>query len=204
MITSSAFEEIASRFGAVASWAVWADAGDTPKSNIADLSVLHPAHNPTLLRILHARSVLVGLNFSRPVDASVRPFANFHDPNPRATDFKLRFALRGTPVWGSYMTDIIKHVEEVDSSRLMKRLRLEPELELRSIRVFRDELGLLGPTPPLLIALGKRVEAILRRNFRDGHEVVTIPHYADYSAKEKYRAQVEERLQPYLERLRQQ
>ena len=126
MVSSSAFETISCRFRAVAGWTVWSEPGDSPKSNIADMSVLDPSRNSAILRSLHARSILVGVNVCRPGSAVARPFANFHDPDPRATEFKLRFALRGTAVLGSYMTDIIKHAEAVDSSQLMKRLRGEP------------------------------------------------------------------------------
>ena len=42
MVSLDTFQKIKSDFGHYASWAVWADQGDTPKSNIDDLSVLDP------------------------------------------------------------------------------------------------------------------------------------------------------------------
>ena len=42
-----------------------------------------------------------------------KPLANFHSPNHRALDFKLRFSFKKTPLWGGYMTDIIKDFEQV-------------------------------------------------------------------------------------------
>lgn len=188
------FRAIREQFGGVASWAVWAPAGDTPKSNIGDLSVFDADVNPGLLKVLHARAVLVGLNFSRTVDNDGPAFANFHDPRPKATDFKLRYGLSDTPCWGAYMTDIIKHVEEVDSGQLMARLRDAPEIERASISIFRAELDLLEARRPVLVALGKRVSAILRRNFDSEYSVIEVPHYAHYMSKEHYRACVLGRL----------
>lgn len=40
------FEVIKRKHGGYASWAIWADATGTPKSNIGDLSVLDPDENP--------------------------------------------------------------------------------------------------------------------------------------------------------------
>lgn len=105
MIEIGTFEEVRKRFGHFASWAVWAEAGENPKDNIADISVLNLKENPDLLQTLHSNAIFLGLNISRPIE---RPLGNFHDPRPMATDFKIRYALRGTPYWGSYMTDIIK------------------------------------------------------------------------------------------------
>ena len=105
MITADVFNEARQRFGHFASWAIWADEGESPKSNIDDLSVLSPEQNPKLLELLHGNSILLGLNISRRIE---RPFGNFHDPRPQATDFKIRYALKDTPFWGSYMTDVIK------------------------------------------------------------------------------------------------
>ena len=88
------------------SWAVWANEGTTPKSNIGDLSVLDPDVNDSLLTSLNPNIILVALNISR---GDIQyPLANFHDKRSEATDYKLRFALRGTKLWGAYLTDIIK------------------------------------------------------------------------------------------------
>jgi len=187
MISADQFEEIRRRFGGVASWAVWAREGATPKSNIGDLSVLDPSANPKLLQALHARCILLGLNISRQLE---KPFANFHDPSPRATDFKLRFAFEGTEGWGAYMTDIIKGYEERESGKLLDYLRLNPRFERDSIDVFRAELALLRAEQQVIIALGRDVWNIARRNLGSEFRVIAVPHYAHFLSKEKYRAEV--------------
>ena len=65
MITREQFEFIKKEHGSHASWAVWADEGDTPKSNMGDLSLLDPSINKNLLNEVNPNIIFVALNFSR-------------------------------------------------------------------------------------------------------------------------------------------
>ena len=191
MIRIETFDEIRERFGHFASWAVWAEEGKKPKDNVADLTVLNPDKNPTLLDTLHGHSILLGLNISRRIE---RPLGNFHDSRPMATDFKIRYALKGTNYWGSYMTDIIKDFEEKSSGKMMSYLRSNRDFELENLERFREEIQLLGYANPVLVTFGKDAEAITRRNLGQEFQIVGIPHYANYVSKEEYRAQVSAQL----------
>jgi hypothetical protein len=192
MIDINTFEVVRNRFGHYASWAVWAECGINSKDNIADLGVLDPEANPALLDTLHTNAILIGLNISRPID---RLLGNFHDPRPVATDFKICHALRGTPYWGAYMTDIIKDFEEKVSGKMVAYLKRDPEFEMLNVRRFKDEMNVLGCSHPILVAFGKDAERVIRRNFGDSYDVVGIPHYANYVSKENYRRQVWDILQ---------
>jgi hypothetical protein len=187
VISIEKFVEIRERFGHFASWAIWADEGANPKANIDDLSVLDPDVNPRLLKMIHGNSILLGLNISRRIQ---RPLGNFHDPRPMATDFKIRYALKDTSYWGSYMTDIIKDFEEKASGKMMSFLRSNKDFERDNIRKLREEIAVLGFSNPVLVAFGKDAEKIARRNLCKEFQVVGIPHYAKYISKEDYRAQV--------------
>ncbi|MDA8528344.1 hypothetical protein N9K67_06050 [Opitutaceae bacterium] len=187
MNTSDTFQTIKSEYGHYASWAVWAAQGETPKSNIDDLSILNIDENPALLESLQRDLIFLGLNISRPIE---RPLGNFHDPRPMATDFKIRYALQDTPYWGGYMTDIIKDFEEKASGKMMKYLRSDPDFERENIEVLRSEIRVLGCSNPLIIAFGKDTELIARRNLGKDFTICRIPHYANYTSKEKYREQV--------------
>ena len=110
MITREKFEFLKDKYGHYSSWAVWADEGKRPKDNMGDLSVFDLEANPGLLQQLKPDTVLVGLNVSR--GCIETPLGNFHDPRPEAMDFKIRYALRGSPFWGAYMTDIIKDFDQ--------------------------------------------------------------------------------------------
>lgn len=187
MVTEAQFQKSIDQFGHFASWAVWAEVGDKPKSNIADLKVLDPIQNTDLLNILHGHYILVGLNISRPIE---RKLGNFHDPRPMATDFKIRYALKGTKYWGSYMTDVIKDFEEKASGKMMNYLSQNKDFEHQNIQTFLKEIEVLEFKNPKLIAFGKDSEKILNRNLKSHFEIIGIPHYACQTGKEKYRQQV--------------
>ena len=101
MVSREKFEFIREKYGHWTSWAVWADAGETPKSHIGDLSIFD---RDGVQDSLNSEIVLVGLNISR--GDIEYPLANFHDKRPQATDYKIRYALKNTLLWGGYMTDI--------------------------------------------------------------------------------------------------
>lgn len=187
MISIPKFIEISERFGDFASWAVWAEAGKNPKDNIDDLSVLNPNENPTLLEVLHGYSILLGLNISRRIQ---RPFGNFHDSRPMANDFKIRYALKGTSYWGSYMTDIIKDFEEKASGKMMSFLRKNKDFEQDNVRKLVEEIKVLDFPNPVLVTFGKDAEIIARRNLCGEFEIIPVPHYANYISKEDYRERV--------------
>ncbi|MDB4071208.1 hypothetical protein N9512_01965 [Amylibacter sp.] len=178
---------IKEKYGLLSSWAVWAEASDKPKSNMGDLSIFN---DPQTIEYLNENIIFVGLNISR---GSIKePFANFHDANPRATDFKTRYALKNTPYWGGYMTDIIKNYSEVDSGQIPKYLKDNPDIEANNIKVFEEELDDLGSENPLIIAFGTLTFKILLRNFKRRYKIKKIPHYASHGSKEKYREVVKE------------
>lgn len=187
MISQEKFSEIRERFGHFASWAVWADEGEKPKDNIDDLSVLDPEVNPNLLQILHGNSILLGLNISRRIEL---PFANFHDPKSVSTDFKIRYALKGTGYYGSYMTDVIKDFEEKASGKMMSFLNKNKGFEQENIKKLREEIEVLGVSGPVIVAIGKDAEKVASRNLGNEYKVIGIPHYAKFISKESYRKKV--------------
>ena len=187
MIPLETFNRIQKKYGHYASWAIWADEGSKPKDNIDDLSVLDPEANSSLLNSLRADYIFLGQNISRAIE---RPLGNFHDPRHMATDFKIRYALKGTPYWGSYMTDIIKDFEEKVSGKMMKYLNSNRDFEIENIQMLRSETADLGAISPTFIAFGKDAEVIARRNFGDEFPIFRIPHYANYISKEEYRIMV--------------
>lgn len=187
MISIEKYTEIRKRYGDFASWAVWADEGKKPKDNIGDLSVLNPNENPDLLKTLHGKSILLGLNISRRIE---QPLGNFHDPRPMATDFKIRYALKNTSYWGSYMTDIIKDFEERVSGEMMRFLKNNRTFERENICELRNEISVLGFSNPVLVTFGKDAEKIAKRNLGEEFRIIGIPHYARYISKEDYRSRV--------------
>jgi hypothetical protein len=107
---------------------------------------------------------MVGLNISRRL---VEPFRNFHDPSPRANDFKIRRAFIGTHYWGAYMTDTIKNVEMVTSTDLRAHLKAFPALIQSNVNTLLDELRDLNATRPTILAFGS-----------DAQELIALPRPA--------------------------
>ena len=194
MITLKQFNDIKSKYGHCSSFAVWAEVGDTPKSNTGDLSVLDPDINKELLSILNVDVVLLGLNGSRVVDpeSTAPPLSIFHSWTSFQQDYKIRYAFKGSPYWGAYMTDIIKHYGEVDSTKTMEYLKQNKEYEQENIRLFEQELLDIGATNPTLIAFGNDVHNILTRNLKDKYKILKVPHYAHFMNKDTYREIVQQ------------
>jgi hypothetical protein len=186
MIDIQQFENIKQKHGSYASWAVWADASEKPKSNMGDVSHFK---NESVLSLLQNGVVMVGLNISRPVS---EPFINFHDPNPRANDFKIRYAFKDSACYGAYMTDIIKFLEEVDSKNVMKYLEERPEIIEKNLKTFREEMQDLNASAPLILAFGRDTHKILSENLNNNEyrKVVKLTHYGHQIGKEAYKETV--------------
>ena len=195
MISEEKFYFIKEKYQLYSSWAVWAEQGDKPKSNVGDLSVLDPKQNKNLLKTLNPNIILVALNISRGDIAE--PFANFHDKSSRATDFKIRYAIKDTPIWGAYMTDIIKDFKELISGNVLSYLKKNREFEIENINFFRKELIEIGAKNPILIAFGNIVYEILNRYLENEFKIFKITHYAHQMSKEKYREEVQKILSKF-------
>lgn len=186
LIDQAKFKSIRKKYGKYSSWAIWAEEGDKPKSNIGDLSIFDLEKDNSFLQYLNPKIILVGLNISRPVEV----LSNFHDSRPVSQDFKIRYALKDTPLWGAYMTDIIKDFQQKAGSKVMKYLNSNPSFEEENVKTFRVEINDLGVGNPTIIAFGEDVYKILERNFKKEYTIHKIPHYSMQISKENYRVEV--------------
>ncbi len=189
MIGRDQFELIGRKHGGYASWAIWAEASDRPKSNVDDLSILDVATNPALLEILRNDVVMVGLNISRTLSER---FRNFHDPSPQANDFKIRYAFTSTPYYGAYMTDIVKNIAMTKSTELMSYLRTRPDIICKSVDALREELRDLRAQKPTILAFGSAAHALLAKNLHptEYSDLIRLTHYSHQIGKERYREKV--------------
>jgi len=185
MIDMQQFENIREKHGRYASWAVWADASEKPKSNMGDLSVFDDAR---VLSLLRNDVVMVGLNFSVSTDAP-RPFFNFHGKGGGA--FKIRYAFKDSPHYGAYMTDIIKLQGEVDSKKMMQHLKAHPDVAAH-VDKFREELRDLRATAPTMLAFGNDTYKVLRENLdkSEYRKLIKLTHYSHWISKEAYKERV--------------
>jgi hypothetical protein len=185
MIDKTKFDLIKSKYGHCASWAIWAEEGETPKSNIGEIDFFE---DDEILKIINPEVILVGLNWSRgPVN---KPLANFHDPRPMATDFKIRYALKGTLLWGAYMTDILKDFDQKSSGKVMDFLKNNKNFVDKNIIQFKEEIESLNAISPKIVAFGSASFSIMKKNLPKHFKIYKIPHYANYGSKEIYREQI--------------
>ncbi len=187
MISQNQYELIREKHGKYASWAVWAEASDKPKSNMGDVTIFG---DNKVLPLLKPKVLMVGLNLSRFTISD--PFRNFHDPSPRGQDYKIRFAFRDTEYYGAYMTDVIKGLVEVDSKNIPRHLKENPGVLAESLEIFRQELRDLGASSPLILAFGRMAYDILKENlsFTEYGKLIRLTHYSHQISKEKYREAV--------------
>lgn len=192
MITREIYDRIFLKYGDVGSWAIWEEAGSKPKSNMGHLNVFDLEKNPSLLDTLKANVIMVGLNFSRSL-IPTESFSNFHDLSPRANDFKIRYALKGTEFYGAYMTDVIKSLEIADSGDVKKHLKNNPHLIEQNIAFFREELKDLEANKPLIVAFGVDTYNILLDHLRSDEysTLIRLTHYSHRISKEKYKEEVQ-------------
>ncbi len=178
------FDNIKSNYGKVASWAVWKayDKNDFA-SNMEVDGLFDLDKNPQILYQLQNNIVMVGLNFSVPLQNSP-DFHNFHSYEGAKLNHttlrnasKIRYAFNGTPYWGAYMTDIIKNYFESKSANV-KISNINED-----IKIFREELKTLQADRPLIIAFGSKVYSLLKNNLEktEYSKLIKITHYSYYS-----------------------
>jgi hypothetical protein len=187
MIDKATFDLIKKKHGLYASWAIWKDQGSRAKDNIGALSIFELNENHKLLEQLKPDIVFAGLNISRPIQ---RPLGNFHDGRASSMDYKIRYALKGTPLWGAYMTDVIKDFEQKVAGEMMSYLRKNKRFERDNLDLFKAELRDLGANQPTLIALGRDAFKVLSRNLAGNYDIWKVPHYSNYTSKEIYREEI--------------
>ena len=156
--------------------------------------------DPRLLEKLHNKFVLVGLNGSGKHDEFLefnKAWYNFHSDYSYGHDYKMRYAFEGTPIWGSYITDIIKYYQEVDSGKVAKYVKSNPSVHKENIDSFEEELTLLGGNP-VLVALGGPTYTFLKENLVSDYKIVRIKHYSYTIGPEVYRKECLELLTPFF------
>ena len=198
MIDKEIFDKITEKYGLIASWAIWGDEGEKPKSNMSNMDVLDPNKNNSLLYSLQPNVIMIGLNFARPV-AFDRPYMNFHDASPYANDFKIRYAFKNTPYYGAYMTDLIKNYPMVKSKNVMTYLKKNPDIIQESVEVFRQELMDLNTNKPIIFAFGLPVYTILLSQLeKEYSHLIRLTHYSHQVSKEKYKEEVYHKIETII------
>lgn len=190
MLDKTTYLQLMKDFSDVASWAIWeSPLVGAPKSNMRSVSMFD---YDNILELLNPNFVFIGLNGSGVHDDYMdtsKPWHNFHSSNPRGHDYKLRYALVDTPYWGSYITDAIKELPEVDSNKVSVYLKNHNDVVVKNMELLRKELEILG-TNPVLICLGGKSYEIVKKHLGNQFTVKKIMHYSYQIGKEDYRRSI--------------
>jgi len=198
MIDKSTYEIMKKKYYNTSSWAVYAPQTSTPKSNIGNLSVFN---DPNITDVLDTGYVFVGLNLGGNggygFNDDADPWRNFHSPASKDNDYKYRYLFEGTEFWGSYMTDIIKHISNSDGSEVMKYLKQHPNVIIENIQLFKEEISYLQKNP-ILVAMGDKSYSVLSQYLASEYKIVKIKHASFTISKENYRKESLEILRSVL------
>lgn len=211
MIDRNIYNQMKKKYWKIASWAVWCPQIDRAKSNMDNMD--WAKDEDALCRILNRKFVFVGLNLSESYDPKTKiAWVNFHSGNSDGNSFKLRYALKDTPFWGAYMTDIIKVIRDKDSHKIVPAIKTKSTevfsaikndhavLE-RNIKKFEEEIALLGGQP-VIVAFGDKAYKFLKP-LEGKYKIEKLPHYSSpwkNIPKEQYREIVLETLKAYMQR----
>lgn len=191
MISKELFLFIKEKYGDVASWAVWEEVGEKPKSNMGYKNIFDLEKNPDILNALRNDVVMVGLNLSNR-SYTDRWYQNFHPDYSTAQDYKIRFAFKDTIYYGAYMTDVIKSEVNLSAKKVRAYLRDNPAVIKKNIASLQEELQDIRADNPVILAFGVDAYEILKMHYpRDGYsKLVKLIHYSHYISKEQYRDEV--------------
>jgi hypothetical protein len=131
-------------FATHASWAVWGPLDRDPAEPFTRASDIGfpEVRDADLEPLLTRRAVFVGLNPGNGFAPDRGPWANWHH-GPRSNDHLIAEALRGTPLWGSYMTDLVQTIES-DSAVIAAALAVDPAVVHDGVLRLLDQLHRLG------------------------------------------------------------
>lgn len=194
-ISDQQFSKIRERYGYHSSWAIWRDRSSRPLDGIGDLSVFDFTAHPENRELLHANFIIIGLNFSVDTEGRTKDhFTNFHSPSRWGKDYKMRDAFKDTPLWGAYMTDILKDYIEVSSANVAAHLRAKPDALETHYAAFDEELEILGAQSSVLVPLGGLTCELVARRYGSTRKILKLPHYSARGSSEAYIANVHQAL----------
>lgn len=205
------------KYGDCSSWALWKigacetqryapnpniDSGFFLNSYVRDLNkIASESDYEKFAHQIQIDTVLVALNFAERSETTKRATAGlafhaFHEETSVSSDHRLRDACLGTPLWSSYITDLVKFeegkltpVRDSKSANIKQRLKEQEFLDAQ-VDGLCAELSELGCQNPTIVALGNDVYDSLTRNRKNsalaklqvslggGTRVLRIPHYS--------------------------
>ena len=159
------YAALLNHFGKTSSWAIWGTPSNNnwkSKDGVADMC---PLSEENILHVANKKYVFVGLNPASHdiIPHEVQPWEAFHSSDmKRAQDYKLRYALKGTEFWGSFMTDIYPDIIDTDANNAIKKAT--ESITNNSVDDLIKILEILGETP-IVVAMVEKAFKIIQRGW---------------------------------------
>ncbi len=171
MYSLEEYENLKTKYGSYASWAIW-DENDQKDTSVID----------RYFDQLSPRYVFVGLNISAPLrDAS---WSNFHAGRH---DRKLKYACNDTVLRGSFLTDLFKGIPEAKSFRVNGMLT--NDIIKENVSFFEQEMrDIKLKTESTLVILGGMASRYFDDYFKHlfNNEVIKYRHYSSYGTDREW------------------
>lgn len=197
MITEKTYNTLVEEYGNTSSFTLWSNPENgkyNSNSNIGDLSIFK---SEDILNKLKNDFLLICLNPAnhKPVSKDVKKLSSFHSDYSFSKDFKLRAALKNTPLYGCFITDLIPSIIETDSSKVLKTV--DEKYYRSSIQEIIRIRNILGDKATI-VAVGDAAYRILKKYLPKNVELIKIRHYSSYCGANEYREIVHKQLQEQL------
>lgn len=174
MYTFDEYKNLVSKYGSYSSWAIW-DYEDESDTSIVDMNYYQ----------LHSNFIFLALNISGPLGK--KSWINFHGGKH---DRKLKYACNDTKLRGSYITDLLKGIEEVRSVNLESCLT--PKIIRDNVRFFNREMQdiKVGATTKFIILGAKssvtaKLFNVYFRRYYQSNQVIHHYHHSYYGVTDK-------------------
>lgn len=183
------YKTLKNKYGKFSSFAIWAEAIHGEKSNIGNLEIFQE----DLYEPLHTRFIIVDFgnspSFDRRRDHQQKDWMNFHSDLPRQNEYKLRYAFKDTPLWGSFMIPLFN---EYNTLSLQRKVKEDTDFVESNLQRVKEQLSYFEQ--PVLIALGGNVYKYLRSYFGNQYKIVVIKHPSFQIKLEEYKAEILKKL----------
>jgi len=165
MYSFNEYKKLTSKYGSVASWAIWDD------EDLSNTSPIELNFNE-----LNSKFILLGLNISKPLMS--KPWTNFHSGRH---DRKLKYACNHSTLRGSYLTDIFKGIDNPNSADFSKSLTIKDIRD--NVDFFMQEMiDVKINEETQFIIFGNLTNQYFNKYFRQNYKNNVI-HFRHYSSR---------------------
>ena len=196
MINKDVYGDLKNQYGLTSSWTVWSKPANENWKSKELISDMTPFSNEEcLLKDLNGDYIFVGLNpAAHDAETNDMAWRNFHSKDvKRSQDYKLRYALKDTPYWGSFITDLCTDIVETDSRRVLDETGEEQyKVAVNRIVEIREVLG----GKATVVAVGWASYKKLKKYLPVEIELKRITHFSARVNLDKYCDSVRQQLEP--------